>query len=482
MFEKLSAEQIKAYKEAGMLDDVIATMKEIGAKNDVSANLPYANPVYGMLPGSSTQSGIFTRPGVRPETISAIGQPMDFTSVLNPVSSQFAQERVGILTGQTATEGTNPSDVCGTPARPGQLKTCQQNYVFGQLYIGSEKLSITSAGMLANRAVSERTILNAAQTDPLIPDVLQAAGANLLSPEAQALYQLGTAVRRVLSVVAITGDPSVAYGSAELGFVREFNGLDTLIKTGYADAITSAACPAADSDVRTWGAATSATVGGNSIAQELTDLYFGRVTIARQVGIDAQWAFVMPFPLFRELTYDYASNYFVNRLTAPFTSSVTSNTNSESTRRLQIEMLNGNYLLIDNVAVPVLFSDGQPAEYAGNYHQSDIYLIPVSINGRDGVRFEFFPMDNPQAAQLINRFNNEIQVLNGGMYAMAYERSKFCVEMVLTAQFRMFLEAPFLAGRLDSVQYTSNIKYRSPLPGGASYVNGGVTYVTGVNS
>lgn len=482
MLHKLTPDQIAAFEAAGKLDAVIAAAKEIGAKNDVSADLPYLNPAYGPRPGTTDQFGIFTQPGVRPDMWSTLNQPVDFTSVLEPVKSEFAQERVGILTGQTATEGTNPTDVCGIPARPGQLKTCQQNYVYGQLYIGSEKLSITEAGKLANRAVSERTILNAAATDPLIPDILQGAGVNLLSPEAQAFYQIGTAVRRSLSTVLITGDPAQAYSSTELGWIREFNGLDTLIKTGYVDAITSVACPAADSDVRTWGALSSATVGGISIAQELTDLYFGRVTLARQVGVDAQWAFIMPFALFRELTYDYAANYFISRLTSPFSASATSNTNAESTRRLQIEMLQGNYLLIDNVPVPVLFSDGIPLESAGNNIQSDIYLVAVRVNGRSGIRFEYFPMDNPQASQLIGRFDGQIQVMNNGMYAISYERTKFCVEMTLTAQFRMYLETPFLAGRLDNVQYTSNIKFRSPIPGFTGYQNGGNTMYLNVNS
>ena len=481
MLHKLTPDQIAAFEAAGKLDAVIAAAKEIGAKNDVSADLPYLNPAYGPRPGTTDQFGIFTQPGVRQEMYSTLGQPMDFTSILTPQASEFAQERIGILTGQTATAGTNPTDVCGIPVRAGNLKTCEQHYSFGELFIGSEKIALTKAGMKANRAVSERTILNAAMTDPFIPDILQGAGVNLLSPEAQALYQMGTEIRRSLAVVAITGDPTLAYNSTELGWISEFNGLDTLIKTGYTDAKTGVACPAADSDVRTWGALTSATVSGNSIAQELTDLYFGRVMLARQLRLDAQWAWLMPFALFRELTYDYAANYFISRLTSPFSASATSNTNSETTRRLQLEMLQGNYLLIDNVPVPVLFSDGIPLESAGNYKQADIYLLPVTINGSTGVPFEFFPLNNAQVQKLAGRFGNEIEVLNNGMFALSYERSKMCVEIVLTGQFRMFLPAPFLAGRLDNVQFTSNISYRSPLPGFTGHVNGGGTYYTNVN-
>lgn len=473
---KLTPEQIKAYKEAGALDQLIE-----GAKNDPTAT-NYTTPVYGQRPGSTTQFGIFTQPGVNPQTWDATAQPFDITNVLQPEPSIFQQERVSILTGQLDTVGTNPTDTCDTPVRPGALKTCQQNYVFGTLFIGSDLIKLDEAGAMANRAVNERVLMNRAASDMFLPEPLRSPGINLLSPTTQAFMQMGTAVRRALAEVMITGDPANTGASAVPGFTQEFNGLDTLIKTGYVDAGTGIACPAADSDVRTWNAPIDSTVGGNGIAVELSDIYYGRMMVARQVGMLPQFAWVMRPDLFRDLTYAIASNYFINRLTAPYTTSSILETSSDTVRRLQLEMLQGNYLLIDNVQIPVLFSDGIPFTAAGgNYRETDIYLLPLSDGGTPLVNFQYFAMDNAELRDLAAKFDSQIQVTNNGMYALAWERRSFCVDFKLTAKFRMWLNAPFLAARLDGLQYVNSIKYRNPNPGGSGHVNGGVSYQSNIN-
>src|ERR1051326_7916305 len=104
---ELSPEQIRAYKEAGVLDEIIAQ-----EKNNVNSSLDFSRPAYAPRSGDPTAGGIFTRPGVRPEMYSTLLQPVDFTASLNPKPSIFAHERVGILTGQTAATGSNPSETC----------------------------------------------------------------------------------------------------------------------------------------------------------------------------------------------------------------------------------------------------------------------------------------------------------------------------------------------------------------------------------
>ncbi len=466
----LSPEQIRAYKESGVLDQIVE-----GAKNDVTSGLPFARPAYAPVSGDPTAGGIFTAPGVRPQMLSTLGQPMDITSVLNPRPSLFAQERIGILTGQTDSTGDNPEDTCGNPPRIGQLKTCQQNYIFGEFVFGSNKIKISDAGLIANRAVTDRQILNEAAVNPFFPSELSGAGIDFGSIEAQQLYQLGTALRRQFAQVLITGDPTTAPASTVRGFVKEPLGLDGMIKTGYADAISGTACPAADSVVVPFGAAiSSGTYNGLNITRWITDVYFGRVAVAMQLGISATWAFVMPFPLFRELTYAYANQYYdtgsLGVVGNPF------QTQQEGIRRLQLEMLNGYYLLVDGIPVPVLFSDGIPLEVGGgNYQKADMFLVPLTVNGRDGIQVEYFPMDNPHATRLASRFDGEIQMLHNGMYILYAERTRGCMELIIEGKIRVWLEAPFLAAKFQDLLYTSNIGYRSPLPGVTGYVNGGVT-------
>lgn len=468
---ELSPDQIKAYKEAGVLDEIIAA-----EKNNVTSGLDFSRPAYAPRSGDPTAGGIFTRPGLRPEMVSTLVQPIDITSYLNPQPSIFAQERIGILTGQTAVTGTNPSDTCGDPVRIGDLALCQQNYIWGEFLFGSQKIKISDAGMIANRSVTEHQILNEAATNPFFPAALQGPNVDFMSIEAQQLYQLGTAMRRQFSQVMITGNPANVPASTVSGFVKEPLGLDQMVKTGYTDVVTGTACAAADSIVVPFNAAVdTGSYQGRNIATWLTDVFFGRVALAKQLGISATWHFEGTFTLFRELTYAYASQYYDTRATGSAGNNFM--TSQERVRALQLEMLQGMYLMIDGVAVPWRVNDGIPLSAGGgNYQQSDLYLICDSVNGRDGIHVEFFPMDNQYASRLSSRFNNEIQTLNNGMYILYAERSKGCMELDIEGKVRLYLEAPFLCAKFQGLKYITNIGYRNPIPGFSGYVSSlGVT-------
>lgn len=472
---KLTPEQIAAYKAAGVLDKIIEQ------KNDILGSPNYTTPVYAPRPGQPTVGGIFTEPGIRPEVFSTVIQPLDFLAALRLKPSRIYNEKVSILTGQRATTGTNPADTCSAPVTPGDLKKCSQLYTFGKLWMGSPKIQMDEAGMILNRAVNPVVIQNMANVDPLLPDVLRQPNVNFESIEAQALYQLGTAMRRAFVKVAITGNPATAYSSTEAGFIKEFNGLDTVIKTGYTDAETGTACPAADSDVRTWNALTSASVSSRTIVQEMSDQYYGRKLIASQLGMEGvQWAYVMHEALFRELTYAWTINYFTSR--GQGTAGNPNPVNGESIVNLQLDMLNNRYLLIDNEKVPVIFHD-TPLVYLDGATaptmEADIYLVALSWNGMDLVEFEHFDLTNPAVSALIGRLPGQVVPLNNGAYLMSTDRTGMCLQLAITGQFRMFHLAPFLCGRLDNVRFVSNIRYRSYDPGNTfSHVNGGVTFRT----
>jgi hypothetical protein len=350
--------------------------------------------------------------------------------------------------------------------------------------MGSNKMKISDAGMIANRAVTMRNILNEAQVNPFIPSVLQNPGVDFASIEAQQLYQLGTAMRRGVSVVAINGNPATAPAATEPGFIREFNGLDTLIVSGHTDAVTGETCPAADSVVVNFNAdihtGTHAETG-RSITRVMTDMLFGRKTVVRQLGIAATWAWVMPFGLFRELSYAIANQYYEIRGTGVVQGNPTPSTTQEGVRRLFDEMLAGYYLIIDGERIPVLFSDGITLSVGGgNYTSADIFLVAMTVQGRSGLVFEYFNVDNPYARQLRARFNGEFEVLNGGMYLLGAERSFDCMELRIVGKMRMYHEAPFLCGKIQHLLYINFIDYRSPMPGVTGYVDGG-TFVYDVN-
>ena len=471
---ELTPEQIRAYKEAGALDAIIE-----GQKNDVSTEVGWSYPVYAPNSGTPSEGGIFTAPGVRPEMFSTLRQPMDISSIVRPVPSLFAEERVGILTGQHATTGDNPEDSCGEPVRPGNLKTCQQNYIWGEFYIGSQKIKISDAGMIANRAVTPRRVMNEAASNPFFPSDFNGMNVNWNSIRAQQIYQIGTGLRRSFAKANITGSHANKPGTIE-GWIREIDGLDSLIVTGHTDAITGETCPSADSRVVDFNDDIfTGTPGGYNITQWITDIYFGMVASAMQLGIQATWAWVMNFAAFRELSYAYANHYYETRSAGvvgnPF------QTQQETIRRLQMEMLAGYYLLIDGVQVPVIFSDGIPIDAGGgNYQETDMFLLNTSVNGMDGLHVEYFDVGNQYSRELQSYFNGEFEVLNNGMYLMGAERSFDCMELRVVGKMRQWLEAPFLNAKIQNLNYTSNIAYASPDPGFTGYLNGG-SYVLDVN-
>jgi hypothetical protein len=469
---KLSVKELRALQKAGVLNEMLSG--ERGGSKDVTTP-PYIRPVYDSTWNQPNDGGIFTPPGYRPQTYSALLQPLGLTQVLNPEASIWAQERISILTGQKETVGTNPDDYCGAPVTPGDLKTCGQYFNWGMVHIGSQKININSAGEIANRAVNERVIMNAAVTDPLIPDLLQNPQANLMSLEAQAMYQVGTALRRALAPVMFTGNPATPAASATQGFIKEFTGLDRLIVDNHVDAETGVACPAADSTIINWNAAIDGTVGGQNITQQITAFTYGRWFIADEVGMSgATWAFVMNPDLFYALTAVYACQYatyrcFSNNAGQPITQA------APDVNSLRLQMVNGSYLLVEGRVVPVIQDNTIPITAGGgNYRKSDIYFMPLSWNGRNLLRLEFFPMDNQYQNELAGHFNGQSYTSNNGMYRIYWDRSMSCAQMVLDAKMRLILDAPFLAGRIQNLLYVSNIAgYRSPLPGTTGYVNGG---------
>lgn len=465
---KLSKKEIRALHDAGVLMDMIEGEKDVTTP-------PYIRPVYDATWNQPSDGGIFTQPGVRPEMYSALRQPVGITALVQPVPSTYAQERIAILTGQLANAGTNPSDICGAPVTPGDLKTCAQWYNWGQIHLGSQKINAESAGELANRAVQPRVILNRAINDPLVPDLLQNPTINFMSLDAQAMYQVGTQLRRSLAPVMFTGNPATAPASATPGWIKELMGLDRLIVTGHTDMDSGNACPAADSTLYDWGSnPIDTSVGGQNITQQITSMVYGQWVSARQLGMeDATWALIMHPDQFYALTAVYACQYATYRC-------LSSNAGqpivqqAPDINQLRLSMINGSYLLIEGRAVPVIQDDAIAITAAGgNYRKADIYFMPLTWNGRPQLRFEFFPMDNEFQQQLAGRFPGQSYVTNNGMYRMWWDRTMSCMQMVLDAKVRMWLETPFLCARLQNVAYISTIGYHSPFPGVTGYVDGG---------
>lgn len=460
MTQKLTVKQLRA-----LLDNDLVN---VALKHDVGAGVPVSNSLHGT-------GGIFSEPGARAGVYSAIVQPRTWMEGLPLIKSETENEAIEILTALSATVGTNPADYCGDPVTPGDLYKCKINRVYGKMFVGGKKVIVPNIGKLRDHADMERQILNATmQGDPLLPDILRnTTKINTRSESARQLFEVGTAARRAIAPVTIDGNSALGNANTEKGWIKEFDGLSRMVKTGYLN-VDSTACPAADSLVIPWAAAADATVGGAGIAVTITEMYYSRQQLALDTGFDGvAWEFVGDKRLFRQLTFLFACTYAQSRCTTGGAGDPIGRT-AEAIEARTNEMVRGQYLLIDGQPIPFRFTAGTEVSQAGAVLTTDLFLVPLSWVGGDLTYLQYFPMDN----EYINEWNalgntTARQVLNNGLYMLWMKSTGGCDQLQAASQMRLMLDTPFLAARLDDISFASYVGYRDYNPANTMYFYGG---------
>jgi len=469
---EFTEKQVSQMAKAGLLN--------VGQKNDPASNTPNSAPLQGVFPGNSNMFGMFSDPGVRPERFSAMQRPRTMAKLLRPERSAYVNEKIGIVTGQTAGTTTNASGWCADGALPGVLKTCQQLYPLGNFKMRTRVMQIQPAGLLRNRADIPGIILNnPPQDNPLVPDLLYRL-TDTQSVLQTNLFELGVQVERSLEKELFQG--VVGTDTNIPGFWLDFNSISSLVKTGYTDAVSNLACPAADSVVVTWNADVGATVSGRNVVQAVTDTIWGLKMRAEAVGLGGtQFAIVMRMEQFRALVQTWVCQYYTNRCITVGTVGAPFPTDATTTRQLETDMMNGQYLLVDGIPVPVIFSEGIPIEQLGGgaapVLRADMFILPISWNGRPLLRLEYQDMGNVYAKEIGDFIINDSMLLNNGLYLMTKQMHEGCVDLTLNAMMRFYIETPFLSGRLDDISFTYQAPTRVADPSTTFlYANGGISY------
>ena len=469
---EFTEKQISEMNKAGLLN--------IGQKNDPSSATPTASGTFqGQSFTNPNQYGIFSNPGVRPDRFSALMRPRSMAQLLRPTKSDFGNEIVSIMTGQTAGVANAQTDWCAPGALAGVLKACQQVYAFGNMKMATRIVPLQEVGILRNRADIPGEILNSPPSEhPFIPDIMY----RMTDTRSQLQYELFTLGNQIMRSFETELFRGVAGTNTSItGWWKDFAGIDSLVKTGYVDSITNVACPAADSIVISWNADVGATVNGSNVVQSFADQYYAVNDTARQVGMDGvQFAFVMRIEQFRALTEVWSCQYLTYRCQSTNAGQPIQITGDE-TNRLRLEMQNGQYLLIDGQPVPVIFSDGIQLERLGaanpNILRSDAYLLPISWNGRPLLRPEYHDMGNVYAREFASMIYPSAEFLNNGMYMLGKREAGGCVELEISMKMRIFIETPFLCVRWDDMSYAYGAQTRTADPATTFlYKNGGVTY------
>ncbi len=466
-----TAEQVQALINSGLLGS--------GQKNDpASTSLGNTSSLQGYLQGSTTTGGVFSAPGVRPERFSAMPYPRTWLPALQVLRSEYDKELLEIQTGQTAGGSTNATGFCGNPPEPGSFKVAQQVYKWGSWYEKTQLNALANIGSLVDRAESAGSLLNyGGSPNPFIPDIAR----RITDTRNQLQYQMalvGMDIARTLELVSWQGVQGT--DANRTGWFSEFNGMDSLIKTGYTDAVSGTLAPALDSIVESFSANLSGTdATGRNIVEVINDVWYGLNDRASQVGMDGvEWAIVMRKEQFRALVDVYACNYATYRCQTGGAGDPQTQMATE-TQRFRLEMLTGQYLLIDGVRVPVLFSEGIVIDRpALQTYTADMYFVPLSWNGRPLTYLQYFAMDNQYTTQFASLTGaSEVTTLNNGLYLVGRRSTGLCLEYHLQSKMRLILETPFLAGRIDSVTFSYYAGTRvGELTPTYFYQNGGVSY------
>lgn len=448
--------------------------------------------------------GLLSQPGLRRGIANAMIMPnLGLMSKLPARTSNEENPLLGIFTGVTATSGSEPDGRCDDPPVAGVSKLCTHTFAWGWFGRRSRELRLDRMGTITNRGeFTDMELMGNPFSAPNVPDApVNGFSVSQINTEyGKLLFELGVAMVRDQGCDLYTGNPSNNTGTAGNGGREYFYGLDSLINTGYRDAITGQACPAADSIVRSFSGNISSdgTAAVNAV-REITYILRNLKWIALQTGLaPVQFALSMSWGLFYELTAIWPCAYQTYRCDVEGTNNRRT-MSADNMNRMTDEMrgnqsnMTGQYLLVDGERIEVCIDSGCPTETetSPGVFSSDIYFVPLVARGGGGgaaplseggnllTYMEYFNFDmqnGPMAAARMLAPAGAYETSQGGRYLFhKYYPKNLCVQIAGWVKSRLVLETPYLASRLTGVGYEPLIHERQPFTDDAYFVNGGRT-------
>lgn len=439
--------------------------------------------IYGHGPG-----GLFSTPGLARPLFSAMVLPKTGLQSILPLRPTTETNPIfGIITGVTASSGSNPTGVCDDPPTSGTLKLCNHSFVLGRYSRMSRVFDLDRAGKTVNRGeFSDFQVFGnplSQQDNPNVPG-MPGFNANQIAQNevSKALFELAVSWSRDFAKATFTGSTT---NNTSGGGYKEFYGLETLVNTGYKDAETNVVCPAADSIVRSFG---NAMIGTNAQAfiKNIVNMYRNLKYLAVRAGLEpVQWNVVMPFGLFYEITEVWPIAYFTYRAQGIVPTGSTNYITASDVEKMREEMrgdlynYSGQYLLIDGQRVPVVLDDAVPeTENGDGSFTSELFFVPMTVMGGQPVTYmEYFNYDTPngavEMAKLFAPGDTYYTTDNGRFLWHKKPPTNYCVQLLVKTEPRLILLTPYLAARLTNVKYFPIYHERSPFTTSAYFQNGG---------
>lgn len=465
---------------------VDAMLEKVGERRKAVSSTP--TTIYGHGNG-----GLFSTPGLSKPLFSAMLLPGLGIQGLLPIRGTTETNPLfGIITGQTASTGSEAVGVCDDPPVVGVTKLCTHGFPFGRFSRQTRVFDLDRAGRITNRGEfldfqvngnpETARVLGAAPTAP-------GTVGNVASNEiTKALREF--AVGWIRDFAKITYAGATTNNTAGGGY-KEFYGFDTLINTGYRDAETGNLCPAADSMVLSFGDKEVAS-NGAALVNTIRTIYRNLNYVASFVGLaPVNWVISMSFGMFYAISdiWPIAVNT-IGATAVPTNANLYLDGPTIAGQRdaMRGDMANriGQYLMIDGQRVPVVIDDAiAETQSAGGVFESQIYFIPMTVLGGEPVTFmEYLNYEVPggpveMAAQFApagSFFTSD----DGRFLWHKKPPTNFCVQVLAKTEPRLLLLTPHLAARLTDVRYTTTLHENSwDTTNSSWYKDGGRT--TGTN-
>lgn len=441
--------------------------------------------------------GLYSYPGLDRMVFNAMILPhLGLQRALPLVVSNEVNPLFGIMTGVTATSGSQPTGACDNFKTAGLAKLCMHSAVFGRYGLDSTVIQVDAVGEITNRGeqidlqLIGNPLFDGGQTGaPTIP----ATGNPVRDEAAKRLFEFGASWAREYAHLIYDGSP---VNNTAGGGYEEYYGLETLVDTGYRDAVSGVACPAADSIVINFNNAliTNADADLVGIVQ---DTFFRLRHIASRAGLPGtRWIMVMPLGMFYRLSEAWAY-YSITRAidSLTFNSAVNVNlggdqvVNATNAFRGNLQTRTGQFLMIDGQRVDVILDDAIPeTETSPGVFSSDIYILPLTtLNGSQPTlfmnAFNYDSAGGQQAAmELARQFApaDSYYTTDAGTFLWHKKPpSNYCVQLSALTRQRLILRTPYLAARIQNVGWSPvTVHERSAFTDSAYFVNGGRTAQT----
>jgi len=438
---------------------------------------------YGHGPGA-----LMSAPGMDQQVFNAMILPhLGLQGKIPYRMSQDTDPLYGIITGVTATTGSNPTGECDDPKTAGLMKLCTNSAPFGRFTLQTQIYNIEHFGERTNRGefmdynLIGNPIVNGAG-QPTMPGMANAGNA-LNNEVAKSMFEFAASWVREFAHVMYDGATT---NNTSGGGYKEYYGLETLVNTGYRDAETGVACAAADSIIEDFANA-NITSADSDIVGMIQDVFFRLRHIAARAGLGAvEWCMAMPLGMFYRLS-EVWSYYYITRaldgLSFNSVVDVTVDGKDATTYRDQyrgnLQSRTGQFLMVDGQRIEVILDDAIPeTETSPGVFSADIYILPKTVMGGTPVLYQEFYGFNDSYRDAQNFApGDSYYVTDGGAYFWHKKPpTTFCVQLMALSRSRTVLRTPYIAARITNVGWSPLTQHeRSPFTDSGYFVNGGKT-------